>query len=187
MPANIKRQYTNNRLNDINFNYGKVLKSIKSLDLNIAHDHDGVPIIMFKLSCPSIIKPFLIIFLHCLKSGTIPEDWKQGNVVPVYEKDNKQTVNNYRPLSLLPICSKIFGKLIFNLIFEFFYHSAYSINSSIFSAFDANPSSELCCVFLDLSKTFDRVWHEVLPDKLQNSGINGNLLDLIESFLHNRR
>ena len=168
MPANIRRQYTNNKLNDTGFNYGKVLKSIKSLDLNIAHDHDGVPIIMFK-------------------SETIPDDWKQGNVVPVHEKDNKETVNNYRPLSLLPICFKIFGKPVFNLIFEFFYHSAYSINSSIFSAFDANPSSELCCVFLDLSKTSDRVWHEVLPDKLQNSGINSNLLDLIESFLHNRR
>ena len=61
-----------------------------------------------------------------------------------------------------------------------------SIASSIISAFDANPSLEVCGVFLDLSKVFDRVWHEALLYKLKNSRINGNLPDLIESFLHNR-
>ena len=55
---------------------------------------------------------------------------------------------------------------------------------SIFSVFNANLSLE---VFLNLPKAFDRVWHKGFLRKLKNSEINGNLLDLIESFLHNRR
>ena len=56
----------------------------------------------------------------------------------------------------------------------------------VFSAFGANPSLEVRGVFLDLSKASDRVWHEDLLHKLMNSGINGNILDLIESYVHNR-
>ena len=62
-----------------------------------------------------------------------------------------------------------------------------SITHNIYRAFDANPSLEVRGVFLDLSKAFDKVWHEGLLYKLKNNGINGNALQLIESFLHNRR
>ena len=62
----------------------------------------------------------------------------------------------------------------------------FSITQSIFSAFDANSPLERD-VFLDLSKVFDKVWHEGPQCKLKHSGINGNLLDLIQSFVHNRR
>ena len=62
-----------------------------------------------------------------------------------------------------------------------------SITHNIYRAFDANPSLEVRGVFLDLSKAFDKVWHEGLLYKLKNNGINGNALQLIESFLNNRR
>ena len=66
--------------------------------------------------------------------------------------------------------------------------SCYStMTHNIYSAFDANPSLEVRGVFLDLSKAFDKVWHEGLLHKLKNNGINGNAPQLIESFLHNRR
>ena len=61
-----------------------------------------------------------------------------------------------------------------------------SITHNIYSPFDANPSLEVLCVFLDLSKAFDKVWHEGLLYKLNSNGINGNALHLIKSFLHNR-
>ena len=63
--------------------------SIFSLDPNKAYGHDGISVKMLKLSCPSIIKPLLVIFRKCLKSGTFPDDWKKGTVVRVYKKDNK--------------------------------------------------------------------------------------------------
>ena len=57
------------------------------------------------------------------------------------------------------------------------------ISQSIHSAFEANPSLEVYAVFLDLSKTFEKVWHEGFLYKLKNSGINGNLLDLSLFFI----
>ena len=61
-----------------------------------------------------------------------------------------------------------------------------SITHNIYGAFDANPSLEVRGVFLDLSKAFDKVWHEGLLYKLKSNGINGNALQLIKSFLHKR-
>ena len=52
-----------------------------------------------------------------MESGSFPSEWKKGNVVPIHKKDDKQCLKNYRPISLLPICGKIFKKLIFNEIF----------------------------------------------------------------------
>ena len=78
---------------------------------------------MLKLSCPSIIKPLLIIFRKCLKFETLPDYWKKSSVVPVHKKDNKQIVNNYWSVSLLSICFKVFEKLIFDAIFEFMIES----------------------------------------------------------------
>ena len=78
------------------------------MDPNKGHDCKGVSVRMLELSCSSVVKPRLIIFRNYLCFGTIPDDWKKGNVVPVYEKDNKLLMT----IALLPICSKIFEKLV---------------------------------------------------------------------------
>ena len=67
-----------------------------------------------------------------------------------------------------------------------FINQLISITHNIYRAFDANPSLEVRGVFLDLSKAFDKVWHEGLLYKLKSNGINGNALQLIKSFLHKR-
>ena len=108
-------------------------------------------------------------------------------------------------MSVLPICSKIFEKLIFDGIYDlidknnFFnnnqlgsrpsdscIHQLIAITHNIFSALDANPSLEVRGIFLDLSKAFDRVWHDGLLYKLKSNGTDGNLFKLIKSFLNNR-
>ena len=97
---------------------------------------------------------------------------------------------------MLPICFKVFVKLVFDPIFEFIIES--NLLSSTQSDFKPNDScvNQLTTmtlvflvrgIFLDLLKAFDKVSHEGLQYKRKNSGINGILLDLIGSFLHNRR
>ena len=62
-----------------------------------------------------------------------------------------------------------------------------SITHSIFEAFDCNPTLEVRSVYLDISKAFDRVWHEGLIYKLKRCGVTGNLLQLLQHFLLNRQ
>ena len=136
---------------------------------------------------------------------SFPDDWKKGKIVPVNIKNSEQIVDNYLPVSLLPICSKIFQKLIFDSIYDFIdknnhfnnnqsgfrpsdscIHELIVITHHIFSVFDANLSLEVRGVFLDLSKAFDRVWHDGLLYKLKSNEIEGNLFELINAFLNNR-
>ena len=72
---------------------------------------------MLKL-CPSeIAKPLNIIFANCLYTGVFPDIWKLAIIQPVYKKDNHQLKNNYRPISLLPICGKILLAIGNNALF----------------------------------------------------------------------
>ena len=66
---------------------------------------------MLKICGSPIYKPLPLIFRCCIENGKFPSEWKKANVVPVHKKDNKQTLENYRPVSLLPICGKIFERL----------------------------------------------------------------------------
>ena len=115
-------------------------------------------------------------------------------------------MSNYRPVSLLPTCSQIFGKLIFNKLCKFFedknllskYQSGFcpgdsciyqlpGITHDIFSSFDCSPTLETRGVFLGISKAFDRVWHDILLlFKLKQNGVSGNLFQVIKSCLSGR-
>ena len=59
-----------------------------------------------------------LIFNDCQANGIFLSDWKKGNIVPVHEKNGKQHLKKYQPISLLRICSKMFEQLIFNEMFE---------------------------------------------------------------------
>ena len=134
----------------------------------------------------SISKSLHIVFKNWLENEHFFNEWKKANIFPAYKKWDKELSNNYRPVSLLPICTKVFEKIIFNSLFEFLdtskllnknqsgfhpsdscVHQLLSVAHKIYKAFNANPSSEVRCAFLDLSKAFERVWHEGLIYKLK--------------------
>ena len=134
-----------------------------------------------------------------------PDIWKKSNIIPAHKKNDKQLVNNYRPISLLPIFGKIFEKIIFNRIYDFLLkeellnpiqsgfrlsdsciNQLLAITHEIFEAFDCNPPLEVRSVFLDMSKAFDKVWHEGLLYKLKSMGISGEFYDLLENYLSGR-
>ena len=195
---------TNERLYSIKITDYDILKIIAKLDPNKAHGHDKMSIRMIKICSTSICKPLRLIFNHCIESGIYPCERKKANVVPIHKKGDKQTLKNYRPVSLLPICSKIFERLIYNKMFGFFLdkglisanqsgfkpggsciNQLLSITHNIYESFD--DGYEVRGVFLDISKAFDKVWHEGLIFKLQENGISGNLLNVLKHFLTNRK
>ena len=131
-------------------------------------------------------------------------EWKKANIVPVHKKINKQLIENYRPILLQPICGKILEQIIYNKMFEFFSENELiSHNQSGFRPGDSCINQLLCIthdiyqslddgletrgVFLDISKAFDKVWHEGLLFKLKQNGISGNLLNVITNFLYQRK
>ena len=95
-------------------------KIIKALKVKKAHGHDEISIRMLKLCESAITEPLYLIFKNCLSSNTFPDVWKKANVIPLHKKGDKQVLKNYRPVPLLPVCGKIFEKLIFNASYSFF-------------------------------------------------------------------
>ena len=75
---------------------------------------------MIKICSQSLILQLKIIFEHSLKKGKFPEIWKKANVIPVHKKEDKMLVRNYRPISLLPIFGKMFERVIYNSLLNYF-------------------------------------------------------------------
>ena len=194
---------TDKFLSNITLTEKDIEKVVQSLDSNKAHGHDMISIRMLKICGESTIKPLLIIYKRCREKDCFPNERKKANVVPAHKENEKQLLKNYRPISLLPICGKVLERLLYNSMFEFFIQNnlitpnqsgfktgdscinqLISITHEIYKSFD--DGYEVRGVFLDISKAFDKVWHQGLHYKLRQNGISGELLNILTDFLDNR-
>ena len=110
------------------------------------------------------------------------------------KKTTTNLIENYRPISILPICGKLLERIIYNNLYNFLeknnilninqsgfrsgdscVNQLLSITYKIFHSFNANPSQEVRRVFLDISKAFDKVWHDGLIHKLKCNGVTENV------------
>ena len=134
--------------------------------------------------------------LHC---GVLSDDWKLANVVPVHKRDEKSYVENYRPISLLPLISEVLERCVFQNIKH---HVCQRINpyqhgfipqksciSQLVEVFEqigrkfANEK-QIDVIYFDVSKAFDKV--SQLLRRLHEFGFRGNLLNWFSSYLSNR-
>jgi len=198
--------FTDKKIENISVENHKLLSLIRHINPNKAAGPDGISGKMLLLCDDSVTLPLQIIFCNILSTSIYPDEWKIANVTPVFKKGNKQLINNYRPISLLPICGKLLEKLIFSELYCYLNNNnlitknqsgfrpgdsttnqlIYLINE-IQKAFNSTDCLEVRAVFLDISKAFDKVWHEGLIFKLEQNGVSGRLLTLFESYLRNRK
>ena len=116
---NTQSSATSSTIKNIDFSKDDLINIIRSLDINKAHGFDEISTRMIKICDTALLEPLSILFHNCLKECVFPEIWKKANVVPIHKKGDKQIINNYRPISLLPVVSKIFEKIIYNNIYHY--------------------------------------------------------------------
>ena len=156
--------------------------------------------------CNAVISPFLCnIFNSCIHQGEFPNSLKIAEVVPVFKKRDSNLLTNYSSISILSQLSKIFEKLIFNRINnylekrnlisdkQFGFRQNSSTSDAISNIYEklikySDAGMYNCCIFLELTKAFDTVNHDVLLHKIKNFyGFRGLALKLIQSYLSNRK
>ena len=78
-----------------------------------------------------MVEPLTIIFNSCVNQSMFPDMWKKSNICPIHKKGDTQTISNYRPVSLLPVCGKIFERLIFSSLYKYLEEKQTIISPSI--------------------------------------------------------
>ena len=92
---------------------------IQSMPLNKACGLDGISCRLLKEAAPVITTSLTYIINLSIRSGIFPDDWKIARVSPVFKEDIKSDPNNYRPISVLPIVSKLIERIVFNQLYSF--------------------------------------------------------------------
>ena len=140
----------------------------------------------------------------CVAEGYFPEELKTGCITPIYKNGPKNDVKNYRPVCSLSPFSKILEKIIYNRMIEFIdqneilssnqfgFRKGLSTESAIIQFINnihngLHYKHNTVAVFMDLSKAFDVLDHDILFKKLEHYGFRGKILDLLKSFISNRK
>ena len=178
----------------------EILDIIKEFENGKASD---IPTILIKQSA-KIISPILVrLYNSCMSVGDFPSIFKTGQITPIFKKGNAELFENYRPISILPILGKILEKVIYKRFYSFLSaknvlssnqfgfrkgrSTAHALHSSVKLIKDAMENNmHTIGIFIDLSKAFDTIDHNIMLDKLEHYGIRGIAKQLIGSYLKGR-
>lgn len=182
---------------------GEVESIIVNLKSDSATGIDNIPTQLIKSAKSSLIGPLTYMCNLCLSTGVFPDILKKALVHPIHKSGERDSVGNYRPISVLTVISKILEKLINCRLTNFLHHNNIIANNQF--GFMKGKSTEdatllltetiarnldikekVIGVFLDMSKAFDTVSVPKLLSKMQSIGIRGIALDIFRSYLSGR-
>ena len=178
---------------------GQLIKSLKDTTAGF----DDLNSMCLKISSRFLLKPLTHICNLSISQGIFPEQLKIANVIPLYKSDDSMSFNNYRPISVWCVLSKIFEKIMYNRvaafleIFKILHDNQYGFRKKssthvalltfIDKVIEAIENGEYAIgVFLDFSKAFDTVDHQILLNKPNHYGIRGCALSWFKSYLSRR-
>lgn len=181
----------------------EVLNIVNNLKTHSAAGPDKIPTIFIKMAIPILLQPLTHLACVCFQQGIFPRILKSSIIHPIHKGGPKDDINNYRPIAVLSVISKIIEKLINNRIKKYLtsknllsnnqygFRDGRSTEEAVL-ALTENISKHLdkakktLCIFLDLKKAFDTVSVNILLQKLEKIGFRDTFLNLLTSYLTDR-
>ena len=178
-------------------------EALSSLKLSRSSGSDNIPSVALHAASSSLSTPVCSILNSSLNSSTFPSVWKTALVRPLHKSGDRSCPSNYRPISILPAASKLLEKCVQgqlttylntnNLLYplQSGFRTGYSTSSALLHCTDSwykalDNHRIIGVVFLDVSKAFDTVNHNLLLSKLQSLGLDSSAVSWFHSYLKDR-
>ena len=186
------------------FRSREVLTLLLNLDSHGGADPSGIFPLFFKESAQVLAPKLSRVFRRLLREGKFPTSWRVADIAPIPKGPLSSLVSGYRPISITPILSKVFERLISSRLGSFMevtgvfpshqysYRKRLGTCDALLDIVCAGQQSldgggETVLVQIDFSSAFDRVNHAALIHKLREVGVGGSVLGVISSFLVGRK
>ena len=181
----------------------EIVEIINSLVNKRSSGHDGLSNIMLKREkyvFARLLKPLINTSLN---QGSFPSGLKTANVIPIFKKGDSTNLNNYRPISLLPVISKVFEKILnkqLTLVIDngyidenqFGFRGGHSTEDAVLKFIDKlekdlASKKHVVSIYVDVSKAFDSCDHGIIINKLKRTGLDEAGIQLMQSYLKDRK
>ena len=192
-----------------NFKFGLVnesliVKILLGIKASKASGLDNISPRMLKDAAVVVAKPLTRIVNESLSQGTVPREWKCAKITPLFKKGLSNHMDNYRPISVLPVVPKVLERVAHHQLHSFL--SQHKLLNPYRCGFRRNHSTEFAAIafsdyirrgmdlglftgvlFIDLRKAFDSVDHQILISKLESYGLRDIELDWFRNYLTDRK